>query len=275
MQILLRALDQCLQVSDEYLLTAIPSWVLLPIGVLLVGLAANCCVQRAVTVAEHFKWPSFFIGVVIALSVTSLFELFRNCNYPSTVIASAGLAWGIAAIISPISFIKRIIKEHPFIFIGLATVEIGVLIYPNFITATSGVGLLIIFSVYLHREFKKRFEGNQEEHKINFWKVLAACLNCIIFLNLICYSAHMIAVSGINVAFYFSSVSEIGEPLFTICFILLVLPLVLAAICHTILPALAISIIAAKKGHRKFALGTIIGGSIFYVIYLVYGHFVL
>jgi len=254
-----------MQILDQYLRT-IPSWVLLPMGVLLIALAADYFVKSALLVAEWLKWPSFLIGVVIAGFGTSLPELSVSFsaalkgqggialgNVLGSNVANIGLILGTVSIISPIPFKRRIInKELP--FLGLATVVVSILMYFNCITPISGVGLLVLFSVYLHGQFKQRSEG-QEEHKINFWKVLAAFLGCIIFLGLIFCSAHMIVTSACTIAKKFG-ISEV------------IIGLTLVAI-GTSLPELVISIMSAIKGHCELAIGNIIGSNIFNILLIL------
>ncbi len=231
----------------------------------LVG-GAELLVRSASRLALHFGIPKLIVGLTIVAFGTSAPELAVGVeavlkdqadlmlgNIVGSNIANILLILGISAIIIPLKVNSKLIRKDVPVMIAITLLLIG-FSYNGVISvweSLSLVILLIIYLLYLARESSKSelipLEAEEEEGTLpwNIFLGIAGLAGLII-------GARWLVSSSVELAMIFG-VSE------------LVVGLTVVAI-GTSLPEVVTSVVAALKGERDIAVGSVIGSCILNIL---------
>ncbi len=253
------------------------TYLLLPIGFVLLIKGAGFLVDGASSIAKRFGISTLVIGLTIVAFGTSAPELIVNIfasingntdisigNILGSNIANILLILGISAVIFPLA-VKRstVWKEIPLAF--LAVVLMGIMANDalidggNFsgLTRIDGLVLIAFFIIFLYYTFGiSRVEAaDKTETPIHQYSLLRSCLMVgvgLIGLTLggkwVVDAAVALATSlGVSEAFIGLTIVAIG----------------------TSLPELATSAVAAYKKDTDIAVGNIVGSNIFNIFWIL------
>ena len=245
---------------------------LLILGFVLLVQSANVFVEASVGIARYLKIPTLVIGLTVVAMGTSAPELVISVSAAlggnsSLAIANAvgsnlfNLLFivGFCAMLYPISVQTAKISRDYWVSVA-ATVALFILIYifagreiPRF----GGLMFLTGFAVYMFFVVKSAMKNRAEEagdttEQKPLWKNIVLA---IISVAVIMGSGQLTVMSAIDIA-EFMGVSE------------RVIGLTIVSI-GTSLPELVTTIIACRKKEGEFAIGFIIGSSIFNLMFVL------
>ncbi|HPC34392.1 MAG TPA: hypothetical protein PLP73_01920, partial [Candidatus Absconditabacterales bacterium] len=142
----------------------IGAFILLIVGLLILGFAANHLINSSVRVAKYFNVSALFIGLTIIAAGTSAPELFLSAmaalngngalsvgNVIGSNIFNLGFILGLSAIITPILISKKLVNRDG-IFLLFITGLIFVMLRDQTVLRREGailLGLLVAYNAYL------------------------------------------------------------------------------------------------------------------------------
>lgn len=240
------------------------------IGLLVIIKSADLFTSGAEGVAHAFKIPRMVIGVTIVSMATTTPELTVSTissymgagglalgNAVGSCICNIGLILALAAIIRPIQFEPKVIKQELlfFIFAAFVLYFISLKGMINFYNGLFLISLLAIFFTFIVlREIKRKKKPEEVSETAHNLKkdVLMFALGAI---GVVVAAKYAIIPSGINIARYLN-VSE------------LVIGLTMVAL-GTSLPELFTCVIASAKNMGELAVGNVIGANILNILWVV------
>ena len=237
------------------------------LGFTLLIWSANEFTKNGAKIAKIFNISPFIIGVLILGFGTSIPEIIvsATASYKEHPELSIGNAFGsnifnislvlaISAIILPIKVSKEILKKQ-WLYLMLATILTGLLIYDLSLERIDGLILLFFLVVFLlytiitiknsnqKQEYNTEINIKKDKHSYKVWLMLSISLPILLF------SAKIIVDNASYIAEYF----KIDD---------LIIGLTILAL-GTSLPELAVSISSAIKKEHQMIIGNIIGSNIF------------
>ncbi len=248
--------------------------ILLPIIALLLGFAlliwsADEFTENGAKIANIFKVSPLIIGLLIFGFGTSAPEMLVSGlaamdgnkglsigNAIGSNIFNIALVLGISAIIIPIEVRKDILKKE-WVFLMIATIIAGALLWDGRLDEIDGIVLLILlvaFLTYTFKESKKssHHEFDNLEESIDSSQTVKTWIMLIVGLVVLISSAKLVVWGGIEVAKAFG-ISD------------LVIGLTVVAL-GTSLPELAVSIASVLKKQFEMVVGNVIGSNLFNTI---------
>ena len=243
---------------------------LLIIGLVMLCFGGNWLVSGGITIAKKFRISNLVIGMTIIAYGTSAPEFAASIaaagdhsaiilgNIIGSNIANIGMVVGFAAILTPLTIRKSILRKEIPIMLGVSVLLILISIDGE-ISQYDGVLLLIglgVFGFYTFRNALKHREAAKDE--INSGKS-----------NVYLKSAGLIGI-GI-VVLYIGSILTVDNAVVLAAKFGLsekIIGLTVIAI-GTSLPELITSIIAIRKGHSDIGIGNIIGSNIYNVLMIM------
>ena len=248
--------------------------ILLPIIGLLSGFAlliwsADEFTENGAKIANIFKVSPLIIGLIIFGFGTSAPEMLVSGlaawdgstglsigNAIGSNIFNIALVLGVSAIIVPIKVQGNILKKE-WVFLMLASLCAGLLLYDNYLDLTDGLillTLLVLFLTYSIRVAKsnQHHEFDDLEVAIDKGQSSKTWLMLIISLIVLISSAKLVVWGGVEIAKFFQ-VSD------------LIIGLTVVAL-GTSLPELAVSISSVLKKQFEMVVGNVIGSNLFNTI---------
>ncbi len=243
---------------------------LLIIGLVMLCLGGNWLVSGGITIAKKFRISNLVIGMTIIAYGTSSPELAASIaaagdhsaiilgNIIGSNIANIGMVVGFAAILTPLTIRKSILRKEIPIMLGVSVLLILISIDGE-ISQYDGVLLLIglgVFGFYTFRNALKHrdtAEDIQSSGKSNVYLKSAGLIGIGIA---VLYVGSILTVDNAVVLATEFGLSE------------KIIGLTVIAI-GTSLPELITSIIAIRKGHSDIGIGNIIGSNIYNVLMIM------
>lgn len=248
--------------------------ILLPIIALLSGFilliwSADEFTDNGAKIANIFKVSPLIIGLLIfgfgtsapEMLVSGLAAMDGNTglsigNAIGSNIFNIALVLGISAIIIPIEVHQDILKKE-WVFLMVATLIAGLLLWDYRLDETDGLillTLLILFLTYTFKESKNKshHEFDDLEHDIDRSQTTKTWIMLLVGLVVLISSAKLVVWGGVEVAKAFG-VSD------------LIIGLTVVAL-GTSLPELAVSITSVLKKQYEMVVGNVIGSNLFNTI---------
>ena len=248
--------------------------ILLPIIGLLSGFAlliwsADEFTENGAKIANIFKVSPLIIGLIIFGFGTSAPEMLVSGlaawdgstglsigNAIGSNIFNIALVLGVSAIIVPIKVRGDILKKE-WLFLMLASLCAGLLLYDNYLDLTDGLILLALLLLFLTYSIKvaksnQHHEFDELETTIDKNQSAKTWLMLIISLIVLISSAKLVVWGGVEIAKFFQ-VSD------------LIIGLTVVAL-GTSLPELAVSISSVLKKQFEMVVGNVIGSNLFNTI---------
>ncbi|MDG2395263.1 calcium/sodium antiporter [Candidatus Thioglobus sp.] len=248
--------------------------ILLPIIALLSGFilliwSADEFTDNGAKIANIFKVSPLIIGLLIfgfgtsapEMLVSGLAAMDGNTglsigNAIGSNIFNIALVLGISAIIIPIEVHQDILKKE-WVFLMVATLIAGLLLWDYRLDETDGLillTLLILFLTYTFKESKNKshHEFDDLEHDIDRSQTAKTWIMLLVGLVVLISSAKLVVWGGVEVAKAFG-VSD------------LIIGLTVVAL-GTSLPELAVSITSVLKKQYEMVVGNVIGSNLFNTI---------
>ena len=245
-------------------------FVIFIIGFLVIIKSADLLTNGAEGIARAFRIPRIIIGLTIVSLATTAPEFTISTissymkvsgmavgNALGSCIVNIGLILAIAAIIRPINFNPRVIRQE-LLFLITAVIILFLIILNNRINLWDGVFLcflLIVFFIYIIlRELKVKKVSNEEA--ASNYNIRKDCIQFLIgAIGVVLSAKYAIIPSGINIA-HFLKVPEI------------VIGLSIVAL-GTSLPELVTAVIASTKKMGELAVGNVIGANILNILWVL------
>ncbi|OOF12483.1 MULTISPECIES: calcium/sodium antiporter [Salinivibrio] len=245
---------------------------ILIVGLVLLVWSADRLVFGAAAIAKNYGVSPLVIGMTILAMGSSAPEMMVSANAAladktdtavgnvlGSNIANIALILGFTALIKPLS-ISSIILRRELPLMMAVTLLAGALLWNNHLGFFEGVGLLVLFVVFILAMIKigKDSGGtdpmlaDQESDIPQDVSNLKAVMWILIGLPLLLLSSDQVVDSAVTIAQYFG-MSD------------LVIGLTIIAI-GTSLPELAASIAGVMKGEDDLAVGNIIGSNVFNIL---------
>ena len=248
--------------------------ILLPIIALLSGFvlliwSADEFTENGAKIANIFKVSPLIIGLLIfgfgtsapEMLVSGLAAMNGNTglsigNAVGSNIFNIALVLGVSAIISPIEVQGNILRKE-WIFLMVATLVAGLLLWDLRLDAIDGFVLLALLFLFLGYTFKEsknsqNHEFDEFEQKIDKSETVKTWVMLVIGLIVLISSAKLVVWGGIAIAQAFG-VSD------------LIIGLTVVAL-GTSLPELAVSIASVLKKQYEMVVGNVIGSNLFNTI---------
>ena len=248
--------------------------ILLPIIALLSGFAlliwsADEFTENGAKIANIFKVSPLIIGLLIfgfgtsapEMLVSGLAAMDGNTglsigNAVGSNIFNIALVLGISAIIAPIEVHGDILKKE-WVFLMLATLVAGLLLWDLRLDAIDGFVLLTLLILFLAYTFKaskntQNHEFDEFEQTVDKSQTTKTWIMLLIGLIVLISSAKLVVWGGIEVAQAFG-VSD------------LIIGLTVVAL-GTSLPELAVSVASVLKKQYEMVVGNVIGSNLFNTI---------
>lgn len=241
----------------------------LVLGFVLLIWSADEFTENGAKIANIFKVSPLIIGMLIFGFGTSAPEMLvsgiaASDGNPGLSVGNAigsnifniALVLGISAIVMPIQVRGEVLKKE-WIFLMIATLCAGLLLYDNQLDFSDGVILLLfllLFFAYTFKEAKsnKHHEFDELQHLEKNPKVGKTWLMLIVGLVVLISSAKLVVWGGVGLAKHLG-LSD------------LIIGLTIVAL-GTSLPELAVSIASALKRRHEMVVGNIIGSNLFNTI---------
>ena len=246
------------------------------VGIFLLYHASNYLIDHGSLLAKKYNVSKIFIGMTLLAFGTSLPELIVSLvasyrgeidlvvgNVLGSNIANIGLVFGICGLLYSIKCkIKEINLDILLMF--LSTLVFSVLLYLKYFNVSSGMLLLIIFTIYIYISYA--FKSNELISVLDLEKnndktgnyAEAANKKSMLFIVLgvlgLSLGSNILVESAINIAKYFNISSMIIG--------------ITAVAIGTSLPELATSLNAVKKKEFSLFLGNILGSNIINIIFV-------
>jgi cation:H+ antiporter len=248
--------------------------ILLPIIALLSGFvlliwSADEFTENGAKIANIFKVSPLIIGLLIfgfgtsapEMLVSGLAAMNGNTglsigNAVGSNIFNIALILGVSAIISPIEVQGNILRKE-WVFLMVATLVAGLLLWDLRLDAIDGFVLLVLLFLFLGYTFKEsknsqNHEFDEFEQKIDKSEAFKTWVMLIIGLIVLILSAKLVVWGGVAIAQAFG-VSD------------LIIGLTVVAL-GTSLPELAVSIASVLKKQYEMVVGNVIGSNLFNTI---------
>lgn len=251
---------------------------ILIIAFFILSKSADYFVSCAVNLAEIFRVPKLFIGIVLVAFATTAPEFAVSVhsaylghpeialgNAVGSVICNSALAMALAAIfsISPIAIDRRYL-----LIVGTFLLSIGVgsyfLSFDGLFSRGEGLSLVIILLFYILFIFVselKRRKGatqkadDQSQQRTRFYTIGKQLIIFILALGGVIFSSRLVVWSSLNIARIFAVPETI---------------IALSAIAiGTSLPEISTCIAAALKKQGDIAVGDIIGANILNILWII------
>jgi len=243
---------------------------LLIIGLVMLCLGGNWLVSGGITIAKKFRISNLVIGMTIIAYGTSAPELAASIaaagdhsaiilgNIIGSNIANIGMVVGFAAILTPLTLRKSILRKEIPIMLAVSALLILISIDGE-ISQYDGVLLLVglgVFGVYTFRNALKHREAAEDSTSSGKSNVYLKSAGLIGIGIVILYIGSILTVDNAVVIATEFGLSE------------KIIGLTVIAI-GTSLPELITSIIAIRKGHTDIGIGNIIGSNIYNVLMIM------
>ena len=248
--------------------------ILLPIIALLSGFvlliwSADEFTENGAKIANIFKVSPLIIGLLIfgfgtsapEMLVSGLAAMNGNTglsigNAVGSNIFNIALVLGVSAIISPIEVQGNILRKE-WVFLMVATLVAGLLLWDLRLDAIDGFVLLALLFLFLGYTFKEsknsqNHEFDEFEQKIDKSETVKTWVMLVIGLIVLISSAKLVVWGGVAIAQAFG-VSD------------LIIGLTVVAL-GTSLPELAVSIASVLKKQYEMVVGNVIGSNLFNTI---------
>ena len=245
------------------------------VGLALLVWSADRFVEGAASTARHLGMPSLLIGMVVVGFGTSAPEMVVSAlaasqgnpgialgNAYGSNITNIALILGVTALLSPIAFQSRVLRQELPILTAVTLLAVWQL-WDGEISRHDAVVLLGVFAalmVWTIWHGLRRTDdalGNEvaDELAIRALPIGRAVLWLVIGLVLLIASSRILVWGAVEIAQRFG-VSD------------LVIGLTIVAV-GTSLPELASSVIATRKGEHDLALGNVLGSNLFNTLAVV------
>lgn len=240
-------------------------------GFILLGGGGEGLVSGAVSLANRLKVPPLIIGLTIIAFGTSAPELMVSIqaafqgqpdiaigNIIGSNISNMLLVLGISALIQPIIVQGKELHRDG-VFMLLVTLGFCFVAFYGDITrpiAVGMVGVIVLYTIYLYR-----LGGDEDitqevsENPLAGASVLVSLIILVLGTIAVVWGADLLVKGAVILAMEFG-VSEA------------VIGLTVVAI-GTSLPELAISVLAALRGHAALAVGNIVGSNIYNILLIL------
>ncbi|MCP2506447.1 MAG: calcium/sodium antiporter [Nitrosopumilus sp.] len=243
---------------------------LLIIGLVMLCLGGNWLVSGGITIAKKFRISNLVIGMTIIAYGTSAPELAASIaaagdhsaiilgNIIGSNIANIGMVVGFAAILTPLTLRKSILRKEIPIMLAVSALLILISIDGE-ISQYDGVLLLVglgVFGLYTFRNALKHREAAEDSTSSGKSNVYLKSAGLIGIGIVILYIGSILTVDNAVVIATEFGLSE------------KIIGLTVIAI-GTSLPELITSIIAIRKGHTDIGIGNIIGSNIYNVLMIM------
>jgi cation:H+ antiporter len=243
---------------------------LLIIGLVMLCLGGNWLVSGGITIAKKFRISNLVIGMTIIAYGTSAPELAASIaaagdhsaiilgNIIGSNIANIGMVVGFAAILTPLTLRKSILRKEIPIMLAVSALLILISIDGE-ISQYDGVLLLVglgVFGLYTFRNALKHREAAEDGTSSGKGNVYLKSAGLIGIGIVILYIGSILTVDNAVVIATEFGLSE------------KIIGLTVIAI-GTSLPELITSIIAIRKGHSDIGIGNIIGSNIYNVLMIM------
>ena len=243
---------------------------LLIIGLVMLCLGGNWLVSGGITIAKKFRISNLVIGMTIIAYGTSAPELAASIaaagdhsaiilgNIIGSNIANIGMVVGFAAILTPLTLRKSILRKEIPIMLAVSALLILISIDGE-ISQYDGVLLLVglgVFGVYTFRNALKHREAAEDSTSSGKSNVYLKSAGLIGIGIVILYIGSILTVDNAVVIATEFGLSE------------KIIGLTVIAI-GTSLPELITSIIAIRKGHTDIGIGNIIGSNIYNILMIM------
>jgi len=236
-------------------------------GFILLGLAGEALLRGAVTVANKLNVSPLIIGLTIIAFGTSAPELTVSLNAAfdgqpdisignvvGSNIANILLVLGAMAMVSPFFINRGTLGRDGGIMLAISAALVG-LGYLGFIHRVTGILLLAVlvgFTFYLYTSVRNEEDTQEAEAGVDEnlvpGPIMAAFVVLLVGIAGVIWGAELMVDGAVGMA----RILGISEA---------VIALSLVAI-GTSLPELAVSLVAAIRGHAGLAVGNIIGSNI-------------
>ena len=243
---------------------------LLIIGLVMLCLGGNWLVSGGITIAKKFRISNLVIGMTIIAYGTSAPELAASIaaagdhsaiilgNIIGSNIANIGMVVGFAAILTPLTLRKSILRKEIPIMLAVSALLILISIDGE-ISQYDGALLLVglgVFGLYTFRNALKHREAAEDSTSSGKSNVYLKSAGLIGIGIVILYIGSILTVDNAVVIATEFGLSE------------KIIGLTVIAI-GTSLPELITSIIAIRKGHTDIGIGNIIGSNIYNVLMIM------
>jgi len=233
--------------------------------------SADFFVDGAVGIADTFGIPKIVVGIVLVSLATSLPEFSVSVqaaylghpeialgNAVGSVMANAGLALAVAAIIGVCIAVDRHILKNYGIFLIISAFISYAFAFDAFIGRIEGILLLFLLAGYYYYLIKKETsKRRQEVRKGGFSdpKLKRILFFFIIGIVGVIISSRLIIWSGLWIA------KILGVPE-------IIIGLTVIAI-GTSLPEISTAIASTLKGHGEIAIGNILGANVLNILWII------
>lgn len=251
-------------------------FLLLLSGFIVLGLAGEALLRGAVTVATGFKVPPLIIGLTIIAFGTSAPELTVSLNAAlggqpdisignvvGSNIANILLVLGAMAVVSPFFVNQGTLGRDGGFMLGVSIVLLLFGLYGGIPTLAGALLLVVLvgFTIYLYTSSRSSDDTAEAEAGVDENLVPGGLPVAFVVLLLglagVIWGAELMVDGAVGLARQFG----IPEA---------VIALSLVAI-GTSLPELAVSLVAAMRGHAGLAVGNIIGSNISNILLILGG----
>lgn len=236
-------------------------------GFIVLGVAGEALLRGAVSAASHLKVPPLIIGLTIIAFGTSAPELTVSVkaalngqpdisigNVVGSNIANILLVLGLMAVVSPFATQRRTLARDGSFMLGVSLALVG-LGFLGGVSPSLGVLMLLAligFTVYLYTSSRTGEDAQETQAGVEENLVPGGLLVALLVLAMglagIVWGAGLMVDGAVLLARQWG-ISEA------------VIALSLVAL-GTSLPELAVSLVAALRGHASLAVGNIIGSNI-------------
>ncbi len=239
--------------------------IILFLGLAGLWIGTELTIRGAVSVAHRFGVPEFIVGVVIlsigsdlpelAIAIDAGLKNLAGGDYSDVVVGSAlgsslgqiGFVLGAAGLLAYLTLPKGTVYRHGSTLLG-SLLLVALFGYDGEVTATEGVALLLVYSIYLVALLNEvnASEGPEQPADVSVRKSVVYLVTGLV---IVVASAEVTVQSAVNVA------QMLGLSDAVVAIVLLGL--------GSSLPELTISIAAAMKGHHRMSVGNLIGSNVF------------
>ena len=255
---------------------------ILVVSLISLGKGADILVDEAVILANQWKIPKMIIGATIVSLGTTLpevtvsvmsavrgFPALAMGNAVGSIICDTGLILGIAAIISPLPFDRKVINRQSWIQVSMVILLVIIsFVFGHFFESFKNGGLvpqfmgfvflaILAFYMFSTVKFSKKNTASFEEDL----DVDASSPVFLVILKLIFGTIIIIISSEILIPVVQEIALRLGIPETIIAATLVAF--------GTSLPELVTAIAASRKGHGDLAIGNVLGADILNVLFVV------
>jgi len=261
-----------MQIFHSYIQGSLPlAWLVILISFVILFKCADIFVDSAIAVAQDFKIPKIFIGLVLVSLATSAPELavsmvaaFKGApkialgNAVGSVICNEGLALSLVGMLaaSSIAVVPSVLRGSGIFLIIISILTYAFVFFDQTLNRMEGLTLIVLFAVYVYFLFKQKAyqepvlpgePENQDDQgkEVSLKKHL--CLFTVSLIGIIFVSDYIVLSATVIARSFHISESIIAMTLVAF---------------GTSVPEVATSITAARKGEGELAVGNILGSDI-------------